>query len=61
MGSEIWRDLRLALRTLRGSPVFAVTAVLSLAIGIGGTAIIFGVADAYLIRPWPGTMAVPPV
>ena len=54
MGSEIWRDVRLALRTLRGSPVFAVTAVLSLAIGIGGTAIIFGVADAYLFRPWPG-------
>ncbi len=54
MGSEIWRDVRLALRTLRGSPVFAVTAVLSLSIGIGGTAIIFGVADAYLIRPWPG-------
>ena len=30
------------------------TAVLSLAIGIGGTAVIFGVADVYLFRPWPG-------
>jgi predicted permease len=47
-------DIRLALRTLSGSPMFALTAILSLAIGIGGTAVIFGVADAYLIRPWPG-------
>ena len=54
MWSETWRDLRLAARTLRGSPMFALTAMLSLAIGIGGTAVIFGVVDAYLIRPWPG-------
>ena len=54
MWSETWRDLRLATRTLRGSPMFALTAMLSLAIGIGGTAVIFGVVDAYLIRPWPG-------
>jgi hypothetical protein len=54
MWQETWRDLRLAARTLRGSPTFTLTAVLSLAIGIGGTAVIFGVADAYLIRPWPG-------
>ena len=51
MWSEIWRDLRLAARTLRGSPMFTLTAVLSLAIGIGGTAVIFGVVDTYLIRP----------
>ena len=54
MWSETWRDLRLAARTLRGSPMFTLTAMLSLAIGIGGTAVIFGVVDAYLIRPWPG-------
>jgi predicted permease len=34
--------------------MFTLTAVLSLAVGIGGTSVIFGVADAYLIRPWPG-------
>ena len=34
--------------------MFTLTAMLSLAIGIGGTAVIFGVVDAYLIRPWPG-------
>src|SRR5262245_26167340 len=54
MWSETWRDVRLAVRTLAVSPMFTLTAVLSLAIGIGGTAIAFGVADAYLIRPWPG-------
>jgi predicted permease len=42
------------MRTLGSSPMFTLTAVLSLAIGIGGTAVIFGVADAYFIRPWPG-------
>ena len=31
--------------------MFTLTAVLSLAIGIGSTAVIFGVADAYLIPP----------
>ena len=54
MWSEVWRDFRLAARTLRSSPMFTLTAVLSLAIGIGGTAVIFGVADTYLIRPVPG-------
>jgi putative ABC transport system permease protein len=42
------------VRTLVASPMFTLTAVLSLAIGIGGTTVIFGVADTYLIRPWPG-------
>jgi predicted permease len=54
MLAETWRDVRLAGRTLKSSPIFALTAVLSLAIGIGGTAVVFGVADAYLFRPWPG-------
>ena len=51
MWSETWRDLRLAARTLRGSPMFTLTAMLSLAIGIGGTAVIFGVVDAYPDSP----------
>jgi predicted permease len=54
MWSDTWRDVRLAARTLQGSPLFTLTAVLSLAIGIGGTAVIFGVADTYLLQPWPG-------
>ena len=54
MWSDSWRDGRLAIRTLWASPMFTLTAVLSLAIGIGSTAVIFGLADTYLIRPWPG-------
>jgi predicted permease len=54
MWTDTWRDGRLAVRTLRASPMFTLTAVLSLAIGIGSTAVIFSLADTYLIRPWPG-------
>ncbi|HLG58948.1 MAG TPA: ABC transporter permease [Vicinamibacterales bacterium] len=54
MFETIWQDIRLAVRTLRGSPLFTLTAVLSLAVGIAGTAVIFAVVDAYLLRPWPG-------
>jgi predicted permease len=54
MWAGTWRDGRLALRTLWATPGFTLTAALSLAIGIGSTAVTFGVADVYLFRPWPG-------
>ena len=54
MWADTRRDARLAVRTLLATPMFTLTAALSLAIGIGSTAVIFGVADAYVIRPWPG-------
>jgi predicted permease len=54
MVESTWLDIRHAARTLRRSPLFTVAAVLSLAVGIAGTTIIFGVADAYLLRPRPG-------
>jgi predicted permease len=50
---RLWQDVRYGCRTLAGSPWFAVTAVLSLAIGIGANCAIFSFADALLLRPLP--------
>jgi predicted permease len=51
---SIWQDIRHAVRALRTSPLFTAIAVLSLAIGIAGTTVIFGLTDAYLLRTRPG-------
>ena len=46
--------LRLALRTLVRSPLFALTSIGSLAIGIAASSTIFSLADALFLRPRPG-------
>ena len=47
------QELRLAARSLRRSPPFAIAAVLTLAIGIGSSVAIFAVVDGVLLRPLP--------
>jgi predicted permease len=44
-------DFRYALRVLVRSPLFSVTAILSLAVGIAASTAIFSLADAMLFRP----------
>src|ERR1700760_1881535 len=45
--------LRYTLRQFRQSPVFSVTAILTLALGIGGTTAIFTLIHAVMLRSLP--------
>ncbi len=48
-----FRDLAVAARVLRKSPVFALTAAVTIALGVGASTAIFSVTNAVLLRPLP--------
>ncbi|HUH13310.1 MAG TPA: ABC transporter permease [Longimicrobiales bacterium] len=50
----VLQDLRLALRFLRSRPLFALTAIVSLAIGTGATTAVFSIGNALLLKTPPG-------
>ncbi|MFN8059847.1 MAG: ABC transporter permease [Vicinamibacterales bacterium] len=53
MFEQLFQDVRFGWRWLARSPGFTVVAAASLAIGIGFNTALFGIVDAFLLRPLP--------
>ena len=57
MLSNLWNDVRYALRTFRRHPGFTAAALLPIALGIGINTGIFSILDGLALRPLPAPEA----
>ena len=55
--TELWRDVRYAVRTLARAPGYVVVAVVTLALGIGANTTVFSLVNGLLFRDPPGIVA----
>ena len=49
----LWQDLRFTARSFRRQPGFTLVAVLTMALGISATTVIFSAVDALILKPLP--------